>query len=73
MLYLSLAKKTFFKQIKKEPASPQHFLQMPPSPDDSHDIWELLCGPDIKPNVKVSPWFFEVFDFSDDVILWIHS
>lgn len=40
------------KIIKKEPASPQHFLQMPPSPDDSHDIWELLCGPDIKPNVK---------------------
>ncbi|XP_047501674.1 cyclic AMP-dependent transcription factor ATF-6 alpha-like isoform X3 [Penaeus chinensis] len=40
------------KIIKKEPSSPQHFLQMPPSPDDSHDIWELLCGPDIKPNVK---------------------
>ncbi|XP_071543858.1 uncharacterized protein Atf6 isoform X2 [Panulirus ornatus] len=39
--------------VKEEPNSPQHFLQMPPSPDDKHDIWELLlCGSDVKPNVK---------------------
>lgn len=42
-------------QVKEEPISPQHLVQMPPSPDDNIDIWELLlCGTDVKPNVKVS-------------------
>ncbi|XP_064117139.1 cyclic AMP-dependent transcription factor ATF-6 alpha-like isoform X2 [Macrobrachium nipponense] len=39
-------------KVKQEPQSPRGVLQMPPSPDDSHDIWELLCDTDIKPNLK---------------------
>ncbi|XP_050714659.1 cyclic AMP-dependent transcription factor ATF-6 alpha-like isoform X2 [Eriocheir sinensis] len=39
--------------VKEEPASPQHIVQLPPSPDDTKDIWDLLCGGDVKPNVKV--------------------
>ena len=40
--------------VKQEPNSPQNFLQMPPSPDEGHDIWELLCDTDVKPSLKVS-------------------
>ncbi|XP_042236516.1 cyclic AMP-dependent transcription factor ATF-6 alpha-like isoform X2 [Homarus americanus] len=39
-------------RVKDEPCSPQHFLQMPPSPDDNHDIWELLYASDVKPSVR---------------------
>lgn len=41
-------------QVKEEPASPQHMLQLPPSPDETRDIWDLLCGSDVKPSIKVS-------------------
>ncbi|KAK8748697.1 hypothetical protein OTU49_015952, partial [Cherax quadricarinatus] len=37
--------------VKDEPCSPEHFLQMPPTPDDTQDIWELLCAPDVKPSI----------------------
>ncbi|XP_045134373.1 cyclic AMP-dependent transcription factor ATF-6 alpha-like isoform X2 [Portunus trituberculatus] len=39
--------------VKEEPASPQHMLQLPPSPDETRDIWDLLCGSDVKPSIKV--------------------
>lgn len=39
--------------VKDEPASPHHMLQLPPSPDDTRDIWELLCGGDVKPSIRV--------------------
>lgn len=40
-------------RVKEEPASPQHMLQLPPSPDETRDIWDLLCGSDVKPSIKV--------------------
>ncbi|XP_045612811.1 cyclic AMP-dependent transcription factor ATF-6 alpha isoform X2 [Procambarus clarkii] len=39
-------------KVKEEPCSPQHFLQMPSSPDDNDDIWELLCDSDVKPIIR---------------------
>ncbi|KAG0720075.1 hypothetical protein GWK47_049255 [Chionoecetes opilio] len=39
--------------VKDEPASPYHLLQLPPSPDDNRDIWELLCWGDVKPSIRV--------------------
>ncbi|KAK7084701.1 hypothetical protein SK128_010985 [Halocaridina rubra] len=37
--------------IKQEPNTVQNFMQLPPSPHESHDIWELLCDSDVKPTL----------------------
>lgn len=41
-----------YRKVKQEPQPLQKYLQMPPSPDEGHDIWELLCDADIKPCLK---------------------